>query len=169
MNMKFLKYLILSLFLTVTFNSLNAQKKYSEFKSIYNYQVECLGTGTKGVFVFKTIIVQRKKRPDYERLKKSAVFSVLFNGIPGVPSKGCITQNSLLDSDDYENNIKYFEDFFDNGKFSQFISLADQSNALVLKMKGGYQIAMTVTVRRDDLARKLEQDGIRKGLSSYFD
>lgn len=61
MNMKFLKYLILSLSLTVTFNSLNAQKKYNEFKSIYNSQVECLGTGTKGVFVFKTIIVQRKK------------------------------------------------------------------------------------------------------------
>jgi hypothetical protein len=35
-------------------------------------------------------------------------------------------------------------------------------------MKGGYQISMTVTLRRDDLARKLEQDGIRKGLSSYF-
>jgi hypothetical protein len=59
--------------------------------------------------------------------------------------------------------------FFENGKFSQFISLADQSNALVLKMKRGYQIAMTVTVRRDDLAKKLEADGIRKGLSSYFD
>lgn len=166
--MKSLKYLILISLLCISFSSLNAQKKYNEYKSIYNAQVECLGTGTKGVFVFKTIIVQRKKRPDYEKLKKSAVFSVLFNGIPGVPSKGCITQNSLLDTDDYENNIKYFEDFFENGKFSQFISLADQSNALVLKMKGGYQISMTVTVRRDDLARKLEQDGIRKGLSSYF-
>ena len=167
--MKFSKYLILIFIFSFSFNSLNAQKKYNEFKSIYNSQVECLGTGTKGVYVFKTIIVQKKKRPDFEKLKKSAIFSVLFNGIPGVPSKGCITQNSLLNVDDYEKNIKYFEDFFENGKFSQFISLADQSNALVLKMKRGYQIAMTVTVRRDDLAKKLEADGIRKGLSSYFD
>jgi hypothetical protein len=35
-------------------------------------------------------------------------------------------------------------------------------------MKKGYQIGLSVTVRRDDLAKKMEQDGIRKGLGNYF-
>ena len=58
--MKSLKYLILISLLCVSFSSINAQKKYNEYKSIYNAQVECLGTGTKGVFVFKTIICKEK-------------------------------------------------------------------------------------------------------------
>ena len=90
--MKFSKYLILIFIFSFSFNSLNAQKKYNEFKSIYNSQVECLGTGTKGVYVFKTIIVQKKKRPDFEKLKKSAIFnkrSAFFFSNPEIFLKFC--------------------------------------------------------------------------------
>jgi hypothetical protein len=143
-------------------------KSYDDYKSEYNAQVECLGTGTKGVFVFKVFTIQKGRNPDFEKSKRAAIFSVLFNGIPGVPSNGCLTQPPILSADDYEKHQDYFNDFFESGKFSQFISLADQSNTDVFKMKKGYQIGLSVTVRRDDLAKKMEQDGIRKGLSNYF-
>lgn len=145
-----------------------SQKKYNDLKSIYNAQVECLGTGAKGVFVFKVFTTQSGRKPDFEKSKRAAIFSVLFNGIPGVPSVGCDTQPALLNSDDFEKNQDYFNDFFESGKFSQFISLADQANVDVFKMSKGYQIGLAVTVRRDDLAKKMETDGIRKGLKSYF-
>lgn len=157
------------LFMGVTLISYSQKgKKYNDYKSIYNAQVECLGTGTKGVFVFKVFTTQKGRKPDFEKSKRAAIFSVLFNGIPGVPSTGCNTQPPILNSDDFEKHQEYFNDFFESGKFSQFISLADQANTDVFKMKKGYQIGLSVTVRRDELAKKMEQDGIRKGLNNYF-
>jgi hypothetical protein len=36
-------------------------------------------------------------------------------------------------------------------------------------MGKGYEMSMDVTVRREALSRKLEKDGLRKGMSSAFD
>jgi hypothetical protein len=152
--------------------SVNSQKKYKDLKSEYNTQVECLGTGVEGVQVLKVYSFKKRrkvKQKDYAKIKRGAIFTVIFNGIPGVPSNGCETQPGILEEDDYEKNQSYFDNFFKGGKFSQYISLSSQSSMDVIKMGKGYEISMNVTVRRDALAKKLKADGIATGLKNIFD
>jgi hypothetical protein len=149
-----------------------SQKKYKDFKSEYNAQVECLGTGADQVQVLKIYSFNKSRNVNeevYAKIKRSAIFTVIFNGIPATPSTGCAYQPPLLNEDAYEANLAYFEDFFKGGKFAQFISLSDQSSMDIIKMGKGYEMSMGVTVRREALSRKLEADGIRKGLGSAFD
>jgi hypothetical protein len=149
-----------------------SQKKYKDLKSEYNAQVECLGTGADQVQVLKVFSFKKKrkvKEEDYAKIKRGAIFTVIFNGIPGTKSTGCAYQPPLLKEDAYEQHSEYFDDFFRNGKFAQFISLSNQSSMDIVKMGKGYEMSMDVTVRRDALSRKLEEDGIRKGMSSAFD
>ena len=51
---------------------------------------------------------------------------------------------------------------------SQFISLSNSGSPDIVKMNKGYEIGLNVTVRRDALSKKLEDDGIRVGLRSIF-
>ena len=149
-----------------------SQKKYKDLKSDYNAQVECLGTGVDGVQVLKVYSFKKKrkvKQEDYAKIKRGAIFTVIFNGIPGTPSTGCESQPPLLSEDAYEQHSAYFDDFFRGGKFAQFISLSSQSSMDMVKMGKGYEMSMDVTVRRQALSKKLEKDGIRKGMSSAFD
>lgn len=163
---------LITLFLIITVFSGFSQKRYLDLKSEYDSSVECLGTGTDGVLVFKVFILNKKRKLDTTKMKKAALFNVLFNGITGVPSVGCKTQPPLLKDSDYEKNSDYFKDFFKTGKFLQFISYSNSATPDIVKMNNnkfkGYRVGMTVTVRRDDIAKKLEEDGIRKGLSNYF-
>jgi len=149
-----------------------SQKKYKDLKSEYNAQVECLGTGADQVQVLKVFSFKKNrkvKQEDYAKIKRGAIFTVIFNGIPGTKSTGCAMQPPLLSEDAYEEHEAYFDDFFRGGKFAQFISLSSQSSMDLVKMGKGYEMSMDVTVRREALSKKLEKDGIRKGMSSAFD
>ena len=141
-----------------------SQKKYKDLKSQYNAQVECL---VLKVYSFKK--KRKLKQEDYAKIKRGAIFTVIFNGIPGTKNTGCANQPALLSEDAYEENQAYFDDFFRGGKFAQFISLSSQSSMDLVKMGKGYEMSMDVTVRREALSRKLEKDGLRKGMSSAFD
>ena len=148
-----------------------SQKKYKDLKSDYNAQVLCLGTGADNVQVLKVFSFKKgrkMKQKDYAKIKRGAIFTVIFNGIPKGKG-GCEYQPPILKEDAYEANSAYFDDFFRNGKFAQFISLSSQSSLNLVKMGKGYQMSMDVTVRREALVKKLEEDKIRKGLSSAFD
>ena len=155
--------------------SLNAQKdyksnpnsKYKEYRSIYNAQVECLGVGSSGVYSLKVGVSQRKKKVDYDKAKRAAVFSVIFNGVPG-GSNGCYSQDPILEPDAFEENFAYFKDFFDTGKFMQFVSLSNEEYTQSIKMKKGWKLRMDVIINYEQLTQKLKKDGLYKGLDSFF-
>jgi len=162
----------LAFFLFVDLNSQQAYKsnpnsKYKEYRSIYNAQVECIAVGSPGTFALKVGVSQRKKKVDYDKAKRAAVFSVIFNGVPG-GSNGCYPQDPLLNEDAFEKNFAYFQDFFDTGKFVQFVSLSNEEYIESIKMKKGYKLRMDVVIRYDNLKEKLKRDGMLSGLDSYF-
>ncbi len=143
-------------------------KKYREYKSIYNSQLKCLGVGTAGSYNVEVGVSQRKKKPDFAKARKGAVFSVLFNGFPGNYDVSCDTQEPILNADAFESNPDYFESFFETGKYAQFVSSSNDEFVKVSKLKKGYKIRLKVVVRYDDLREKMEKDGLRKGLGSFF-
>ena len=143
-------------------------KKYKEYKSLYNAQLKCLGVGSPGSYSVEVGVSQRKKRPDFEKAKKAAVFSILFNGITGYTDYGCDTQKAILNVDAFEDNAEYFKLFFETGKYSQFVSSSNEEFVKVSKLKKGYKIRLKVVVRYDDLRNKMEKEGLRKGLGSFF-
>ena len=143
-------------------------KKYKKYKSLYNAQLKCLGVGSPGSYSVEVGVSQRKKRPDFEKAKKAAVFSILFNGITGYTDYGCDTQKAILNVDAFEDNAEYFKLFFETGKYSQFVSSSNEEFVKVSKLKKGYKIRLKVVVRYDDLRNKMEKEGLRKGLGSFF-
>ena len=143
-------------------------KKYNEYKSIYNSQLQCLGVGTPGSYLLEVGISQKRKKPDYEKAKKSAIFSVLFNGISGNIDYGCDPQKPILNVDSFEKNLKYFEDFFEYGKFAQFVSISNDEFVKLSKIKKGYKLRLKLIINYETLIKKLESDGIRIGLGNYF-
>ena len=129
--------------------------------------LECIAVGSPGTFALKVGVSQRKKKVDYDKAKRAAVFSVIFNGVPG-GSNGCYPQDPLLNEDAFEKNFAYFQDFFDTGKFVQFVSLSNEEYIESIKMKKGYKLRMDVVIRYDNLKEKLKRDGMLSGLDSYF-
>lgn len=144
-------------------------KKYREYQSIYNAQLKCLGVGSPGSYSVEVGVSQRRKKPDFAKAKKAAVFSILFNGITGYTDYGCDTQKAILNVDAFEENAEYFKSFFETGKYAQFVSSSNEEFVKVSKLKRrGYKIRLKVVVRYDDLRNKMEKDGLRKGLGSFF-
>ena len=143
-------------------------KKNKEFKSIYNAQVECIGVGAQGIFTVEAGVSQRKKKPDFSRARKAAIFSVLFNGIPGAYDYGCNPQPAILSVDSFEQNAEYFESFFETGKYAQFVSVANEEFAKITKLKKGYKVRLKIVVRYDDLKDKMKKDGLQTGMGDFF-
>ena len=162
------KIFFLLIFFSHLFSYSQTKKDYKQFKTFYNSELKCVSIGTPGTSTVEVGIIQKNKKPNYEEAKKSAVFSIIFNGVIGNTSVGCDPQSSLLKEDDFEKNLKYFKTFFESGKYSQFISLSNDEFIKISKLKKGYKLRLRMVIRTRDLSEKLESDGIRKGLGNYF-
>lgn len=78
---------------------------------------------------------------------------------------------SALVPDGYESHHDYFDAFFASGDYLQFIQPASkgaQQAGDVVKMKKDYKVGLLVQVNLSALRKRLEKDGITKGVRSLF-
>lgn len=78
---------------------------------------------------------------------------------------------SALVPDGYESHHDYFDAFFAIGDYLQFIQPASkgaQQAGDVVKMKKDYKVGLLVQVNLSALRKRLEKDGITKGVRSLF-
>ena len=132
-----------------------------------------VGTGREGTYLIK--VWSYSKRPDVaiEQAKKNAVHGIIFKGFVGV-KQGVSTQKPLVKGLNAEKeHEQFFKAFFaDGGAYMKFVSTATDgavgaSDRLKVSKKE-YKIGVVVSVRKDELRKALEQEGIIKGLSSMF-
>jgi len=155
---------------TISLTHVDAQSKSKrKTAGIYdtNFEAVCEGTGTEGTQLFKIYFYFKKEKNAGLHAKENAVKALLFQGIPS--GKGCVNRG-LVTLQEYEENIEYFDAFFDEGgPYLMYVNLIGDSLIERVKMpKKTYKAAWVVSVNYDNLRRTLETDGIISSLGSGF-
>ena len=152
----------------------DAQKRKERkvlFGSSYNYEVTTIGVGQDGTKAVKVWGYGKKVDQAVVQAKKNAVAAAILRGYPGSASANA-TPALMKDPNAEENNIEYFEDFFETGgKYLKFVNLTTDgvpAGQDRLKVKGGYKVAIYVQVMYHNLRKQLEADGVIKKLGSGF-
>ncbi len=159
----------LTLFLTLpSITSGQARKKAEKDTDEWRYELEAVGEGKEGTYVFKVWTYSKRAIVAIEQAKKNAVHGIIFKGYAG---KDRIQGRPALSSDPNLVNTKadFFEPFFaDGGDYMKFVSNSGDTAPERLKVGKEYKVGIITTVAVADLRRHLEAAGIIKGLGSGF-
>lgn len=139
----------------------------------FNYELSVVQEGnsaTSGHKIFKVWSFGKKGDLTQEICMRNAIHGLLFRGLVAedMGSQGSV---AALVPDGYESHKDYFDAFFSSGDFLQFIQPASkgaQQAGDVVKMKKEYRVGLLVQVNLSALRKRLEKDGIIKGVRSLF-
>lgn len=100
---------------------------------------------------------------------RNAVETCLFTGIQPTATAGAIPP---LCPNGYQDNKRYFDRFFANGTYQQYVVRANslyptgQDN---VRVRGGRQVGIQVQLLVNQLRKRLEADGVIKSLDNIWD
>ncbi len=170
MNRFFVILLALVLSTPVALSQSRKERK-ALFESMQNFEVSTMKVGTDGTKFIKVWGYGKKVDDAIVQAKKNAVYACIFRGLPAA-SQANATPPLCKDPNAYQANQDYFDRFFETaGAYLGFVNMTTDgmpSGQNRLKVKKGYKVAIYVQVMHDNLRKKLEADGIIKGLSSGF-
>ncbi len=140
--------------------SANAQNTSNDYLST-NYEVQFVKTGLQGTELFKVYSYGKNDDQAINNAKSDAIKAILFKGIPGSG-----TQNPLItDFSVIESKKDFFNSFFENNQFQQFISVSgDGTVEEKYKVGKRVKVAVIVSVQKDNLRKLLEASGIIRKL-----
>lgn len=160
-----MKKALLLTIVAVIFGVLNcsAQKKK---KTVHEFRYD---VGAQGTDLIKVYSYTKNDKEVSDLAKINAVHAVLFKGIAA--TSGTEMQPALVKNREKENNAEFFDNFFENGTYNQYVTLS--SDGVVnakdrMKVGKEYKIGIIVSVNKHDLRKYLESEGIIKGLGSMF-
>lgn len=156
------KYVILAFLLSILiFPTVLKAKEFPK------YEIEGAGVGNQGCYLVKVTLFTNNRNADNTELLTAAVHGVIFKGFSDNYSH--ITQKPLAGSATNEaKHADFYKDFFsDNGSATSYASVIEGSRS-VIKTGKRYKISATLTVRKEDLHKYLEEAGIITGLNSIF-
>ena len=171
-----LKILLIFATLLCTSATVNAQwkkNKANEDTKIWRYDLECEGVAKQGSKLVKVWSYSKNPKHAISRGMKNAVHGIVFKGYAG-GVQGCTSQNALVKSAETEQEYKNFFDAFfaDGGEYLKYVSSATDGSIAPgdrLKVsKREYKIGIIVNVQFAQLRKRLEDEGIIRGLSSGF-
>jgi hypothetical protein len=157
---------LFAIFFTLTFFSLNAQKTNHDY-NIRDFNVQFIRTGIEGTILFKVISIGKNTDQAITNAKSDAIKAILFQGIPFSD----LTKPLLVNENSVEKNRLFFEAFFKNEKYLEFVSIANDgsiSGEDRLKFNGKYKIGVIVSVNKKLLREYLENNNIINKLSDRF-
>lgn len=162
--------LVLILSVPAVFSQSRKERK-ALFESMQNFEVSTVKVGTDGTKFIKVWGYGRKVDDAIVQAKKNAVYACIFRGLPAASTANA-TPALCRDANAYQENQEYFDNFFETaGPYINFVNMTTDgvpSGQDRLKIKKGYKVAIYVQVMFDNLRKKLENDGIIKGLSDGF-
>lgn len=169
-----------TLFIMVAFMvigiSANAQwknEKANKDTEIFRYDIECEGIAKLGSKLVKVWSYSKNPKHAISHSMKNAVHGIIFKGFAG-GGQGCTSFSPLLKSaKNASEHAAFFDAFFaDGGEYLKYVSAATDGNIAAgdrLKIsKREYKIGAVVNVQTDMLRKRLEEEGIVRGLASGF-
>ncbi|MDO7173626.1 hypothetical protein [Mariniflexile sp. AS56] len=154
----------------------NAQwknEKANKDTEIFRYDIECEGIAKLGSKLVKVWSYSKNPKHAISHAMKNAVHGIIFKGFGG-GGQGCTSFSPLLKSaENASNHEAFFDAFFaDGGEYLKYVSAATDGNIAPgdrLKIsKREYKIGAIVNVQTDMLRKRLEEEGVIRGLTSGF-
>ncbi len=167
------KLLIAAMLICCTAMICSAQNKdrRKSFKSWENYEVSTIKVGVEGTKFIKVWGYGKTVDKAIMSAKRNAVHACLFRGLPGSATAN-ETPAIVRNPDGYASNEEYFDEFFAaGGPYLGYINITTDgipSGQDRRKVKGGYKVALYIQVMHDNLRKKMENDGIVRGLNYGF-
>lgn len=142
-----------------------AQKKADEATAQWRYDVEDIGkTGKQGTVMFKVWSYSKKDNIAISQADKNAVHAVLFKGVG--------TTRPIVDPSTAEKHADFFDRFFqEGGGYHRYVQLSNNGAVKPedrIKLKKEYKIGIVVIVKKDELRKYLETEGIVAKLGGMF-
>jgi hypothetical protein len=148
------------------FSQTNRENRMSDERTrTWQYESICAESGgTESSYLVQITSYVPDLRLALEQAKRDAIHAVLFKGISG-NNLGCSTKDPLVIDSYYDNNFKYFEDFFYNSSQYQKYATApsgsaEKSETYKVKQKKNFKVTFIISVNVDELRKKLEFDKI---------
>lgn len=173
MKLKNSVLLVIILSFGINANAQWKKNKANEDTKIWRYDLECEGIAKQGSKLVKVWSYSKNPKHAISSAMKNAVHGIVFKGYAG-GKQGCTSFKPLVKSVETEEKYKDFFDkfFLDGGEFLKYVSAAtDGSIAPGDRLKISrreYKIGVIVNVQSDQLRKRLEKEGIIKGLTSGF-
>ncbi len=141
----------------------------------YDYELSLSNenvSATSGFKVFKIWSYGKKKALITQDVgMRNAIHGILFKGLAASDSGSQGNVPALVPAG-YESHKEYFDDFFNSGKYKQFIQLTSKGAIQagdVLKISSKrYKVGMLVQVNVNALRKQLEKDGIIQSARGIF-
>jgi len=158
-------------FLLSAFICLNAfadnQKDADKDTKAGRYEIVCAGNAQPGCYLVKVSSYNKKQEIAEKQCRKNAVHGVLFKGFTG--DRGCTAQRALINTPGAEDqNAKYFDNFFATGGEADKYASIVPGTTICEKVGKEYKVTCTVTVRKDELRKVMEDAGIVKSFNTGF-
>lgn len=156
--------------------NINAQwkkKKADKATLEWRYDVECEGIAKQGSKLVKVWSYSKNPKHSINHAMKNAVHGMIFKGYAG-GGRGCTSFQPLVKDPSLEkDNDAFFKTFFsEGGEYRKYVTSATDGNIAPgdrLKVsKREYKIGVVVNVSTDQLRKRLEKEGIVRGLSAGF-
>lgn len=144
---------------------LGATSCASNNPTAWRYETEAVATGAQGTYLIKVWSYSRNPNIAIEQAKKNAVHSIIFRGFAG--KQGVSGQKPLANISDEQTHKEYFDNFFKNGLYNNFVSLSGDGVVKAedrLKVHNEYKMGVVVSVNVQSLRKELEKQGIIKPL-----
>lgn len=146
-------------------------KKYP-FTMKRTFDVSLVKLGKEGTYYVKAWGTANNADKAIAQAQQNAVAACLFwgldGGIEGASPQPAMCKDGIAA---YEENKKYFDDFFKKGYFLNYVENVNQgypTGQNNLRVKGGRKVGIHLLIKKDALRKKLEKDGIIKSINSYF-
>ena len=156
---------ILALGMAFCFNASAAKTKPLKGADKFHYDIEYIKSAGDGISTVDVFAYGKNKQEAWDRCEMCAVHGVIFKGYSG---NGSYQSPLARSASSYDDNIDFFNNFFDNGEYRRYISNVLDGSQRIIKIKGGVKVECVVNVNVKMLRKHLEEAGIIKGLSSGF-
>lgn len=166
----FLTVILLITGLIAINNNCQAQRKKNT-AAFYDYEIECMGTGSDGSQLLKVWGYGKKVDKAIDQAKKNAVHAVIFRGITaGKP--GCMQRPLATKPGTEQQHRQYFDAFFaEGGKFLNYVAITSDGSIDPkdrLKVGKEYKVGVVVTVMHTALRKELEAANVISALGGGF-
>lgn len=157
-----LSIVVLATVFTLSFNSCRRDTVLPNNFAYTSFQTQALGSNLDGTMRVRAYGTGATTTLAIENAKRNAVSDIIFKGItsgtPQYTTKPLIYEVNARERYDY-----YFSTFFaDNGPYTEYCSLADETLTSRVKAKNKTQTnyGVVVTINRNAIKQRLIDDGI---------
>ena len=148
------------------FASCGSASRLSKADTPWTYEIESVGVG--GTYAIRVWSYYKNAKMPLEVAKRNAVHAVIFKGVPA--GNGAASQPPLKTDAVTASDSVFFGNFF-QGEYQDYINSVASGSRQVLKVKGRsykYKIGYVISVAKDRLRKRLEEQGVVRALSDGF-